>query len=440
MSDEDMAPGVPSNRVLGVPVAAAMNPLPDNCCEAACGKSILTPAGRLWLWRACVIIALVVLMLGTVADSLGSSAAVWNASGFIDSKVLQQSGEGMIPDYYLNRCTKTGVPPTNVSVSFWFAVIAGCVTLLGTVSTLYVGRGCQLCCVLCEPCDNACRTNSFIGFSVLFGALSLPLFAWVATIGFKDIEQCRACFDMEPSECAAGFHLELQHTGVASAAAACGCFSLILAGAYCRDVPLAVKHAIRYKARNLMALSGSFNLNAYINGRAALAPPNLIPSQRDEVLSRAASTALLSHGAGPSASNTPGPSPYVGPSPYMGHQASPWRTSHPSPGLSYPSPGLSHTSGQIPEISLGRPATSVPPYTAGTPPAARPAALPPRASPMLTVQARPDGAPALGDSPGGGRPAAAASPIRTATPVHAFAQPPVLESSMGEREGGGASA
>eukprot|EP00282_Hemiselmis_andersenii_P037138 CAMPEP_0169448102 /NCGR_PEP_ID=MMETSP1042-20121227/11861_1 /TAXON_ID=464988 /ORGANISM="Hemiselmis andersenii, Strain CCMP1180" /LENGTH=419 /DNA_ID=CAMNT_0009559677 /DNA_START=263 /DNA_END=1518 /DNA_ORIENTATION=- len=417
MSDDDMAPGLPSNRVLGVPVAAAMNPLPDNCCDAICGKSRMTPSSRIWLWRASVALSLIVVMLGTVADALGSRDAVWNASGIIDDKAIQQSGQGLIPDYYLNRCTKTGVPPTNVTVSLWFTVISAILTLLSTASILYVGRGCELCCVLCQPCDSACQTNSAMGFSILFGVLSLPLFAWSSAIGYLDTEQCRSCLDLTEASCAAGFLLEYQYTGVVVAAAACGAIAIALAGAYCCNVPLAIKHAIRYKSRNLFALSGSMNLNTFINSRAALVPPNLIPSQRDEVLSQAASTAVRSHTGAVSDNHTPHPSPYVG------HQASPWR-SDPSPGLSF--------SSVLPELSLGRPASSVPPYTSGTPPSARPVAPPPRASPMLTMQARPGDAQLPAE---GGR--VRASPIMTATPVFGFAQPPELESSMVEGEGAG---
>lgn len=87
---EDEEEGVPSDRVLGMPVAAAMNPnLPQNCCEQSlCGRKTEMPATqRAWIWRICLMIALTVLMLGAVSDAMGSALAIWQASSYMRGQV-----------------------------------------------------------------------------------------------------------------------------------------------------------------------------------------------------------------------------------------------------------------------------------------------------------------------------------------------------------------
>lgn len=90
-----MAYGVPSDRVLGVPVAVAMHPLPDTCCAQHCGGekgrymglATITLAKRRMCFRASLLLAMTVLALSTIADALASKLALWQAAQFYGDKV-----------------------------------------------------------------------------------------------------------------------------------------------------------------------------------------------------------------------------------------------------------------------------------------------------------------------------------------------------------------
>jgi len=81
--------GILSDRVLGMPVAAAYSStLPQNCCVQLCGKGMeLSSSQRALVGRCCFVAALNLLMLGAVSDALGSNMAVWQASSRGTSQV-----------------------------------------------------------------------------------------------------------------------------------------------------------------------------------------------------------------------------------------------------------------------------------------------------------------------------------------------------------------
>lgn len=87
MEDEEV--GILSDRVLGMPVAAAYSStLPQNCCVQLCGKGGELTRNQRSLWlRCCFVAALGLIMLGVVSDALGSNMAVWQSSSRVSSQV-----------------------------------------------------------------------------------------------------------------------------------------------------------------------------------------------------------------------------------------------------------------------------------------------------------------------------------------------------------------
>jgi hypothetical protein len=82
---------IPSDRVLGVPVAIAMDPLPENCCQQSdqcCRRGGKIPFGRRkTIARIGIFLASIVLLMGVTADAVGSQSAVWDATVYYDERV-----------------------------------------------------------------------------------------------------------------------------------------------------------------------------------------------------------------------------------------------------------------------------------------------------------------------------------------------------------------
>ena len=91
--------------------------------------------------------------------------------------------------------------------------------------------------------------------------------------------------------CSAGFQLNYQITGISSAASACASVSIILAGFYALNVPMAIKQAVRSKSLHLDAIQGSIGLNTYIHSRTLSAAPNIVSFLRDAALEAASEAA-----------------------------------------------------------------------------------------------------------------------------------------------------
>jgi len=398
--------GILSDRVLGMPVAAAYSStLPQNCCVQLCGKGMdLSRDQRAMVGRCCFVAALNLLMLGAVSDALGSNTAVWQASSRGTSQMLQlPDSQAIIPEYYLGTCINTGKAPVSVQVSFWFGACAIFLVTLTVATALYVGRSCELCCVPCNfwSCDMPCRNSFSLALSLLFTAIAIPLNAWPCTWLWSDMTNCGRCHSegLDAATCASGFHLEYQVAGILSTGGIAGGLAAALAGFYALSVPLAIKAALRSKSSHVEAIQGSISLNNFLSARANAAPPNLVPSQRNAAISEASRSVI----------NTPVASPYI--------------TNVNSPSYSSPHRAASSASaqarspirvfGQPPPLSLEPPATLHSQYAGLASPA-----ISSQPSPMLSVTARssPMVPPSIiGRSSG--------TPIMTATPVANAASP-----------------
>mmetsp|Transcript_67944 Transcript_67944/g.167801 ORF Transcript_67944/g.167801 Transcript_67944/m.167801 type:complete len:480 (-) Transcript_67944:474-1913(-) len=314
------AEGLPSDRVLGMPVAAAMHPLPETCCsQQACfsGKKvrILTPAKRRFLWRASLLAAATTIMLTACADALSSKTALWQAAVFYDEAIVLRPEVDPVPAYYVDMCRTGGRPPMRVEISFFFLIIAVVMSFLGTVFLLIVSQGSTLCCAPCACCDATAKTMTALGLAIPLVLASIVLLGWNMVLVGLDMTNCHHCREMSFRACAAGFSVREQYTGISVAGGICGAAALSLAGFYCLMIPRAIQDAVRFKARNMTAMQSSISLNTYIGVRAMAVSPNLVPSHREAAVSSARNTPNSGVGTRPGSAGQP--SPFGGYQPYQ---------------------------------------------------------------------------------------------------------------------------